>query len=710
MVAHILGGERSCLHASSEATEKAKELKKKKQKGKRARTDEVEEDVDSTNNSSPAPSKKHKAVDRVVKQQTKLKVFKGISIPFTDEQEKEVHTQFLRATVSANLPYSWVSDPEVIKLLIMFCSCAGDVIPSRKVLAERLLKEEHQRVEEELKSQLEGKKVTLTCNGVKDVSKNSLMGVSVSSEFKPHLVDLYDATAHKKDGDSMEDTFDKMIEKTKKRYKCTVVSLGMDNDGGTRSGHVKVVVQRHPWLLIFPCSAHQGHLSVANYFKVNPDAEETSEQANSINWMTKQVKTYLVASATRWTTHLVAFIRLEDLKQSLRTAAIMRQDDIIAAQVGAEKNLKAAAALTTSAEEQIDLIEDNDFWRKLTAVIEDLEPLAYATNICQSDKACPDCVLLAFHLDWFGPDAGANILNINAMVVELYNKVTSQPPSDELDPYEQDAFQTNQLHRSHAFSAAFLHYCSYTGPFVSWKDLKVNFQEIHGDDPIIFWESMKSDAKVSELAKFALLILHIVMNTAGNERQFSHVKIKKDRLRNRLLLEKLESKLKIGENLREHQYSDGLRDFRKPCQNHSEDRVSKLLQVPRYGELIGGDEGGSSTLVTTQRYWCTELNWWKEDAQRHDELYGDDLDAPLPPLPQGTPRTWLLRSLNLLFGQPIPDTDLERGGTGGTRPRRVQRVVFSDEQLLMELLAQEKDDEILDDGALEGSGNEYDGN
>ncbi|KAE9401773.1 hypothetical protein BT96DRAFT_991774 [Gymnopus androsaceus JB14] len=49
MVAHILGGERSCVHASSEATEKAKELKKKEQKGKWARTDEVEEDADSTN-------------------------------------------------------------------------------------------------------------------------------------------------------------------------------------------------------------------------------------------------------------------------------------------------------------------------------------------------------------------------------------------------------------------------------------------------------------------------------------------------------------------------------------------------------------------------------------------------------------------------------------------------------------------------------------
>ena len=46
----------------------------------------------------------------------------------------------------------------------------------------------------------------------------------------------------------------------------------------------------------------------------------------------------------------------------------------------------------------------------------------------------------------------------------------------------------------------------------------------------------------------------------------------------------------------------------------------------------------------------------------------------------------------------------------GVRPRRSRWVAFTEEQLLMELLAQEKDDEILDDGALEGFGDEYDSN
>lgn len=170
---------------------------------------------------------------------------------------------------------------------------------------------------------------------------------------------------------------------------------------------------------------------------------------------------------TRWTTHLLAFNRLNELKQPLRTAAITRRQDIIDGQVGAEKNFRAASELQSAAEAQLDLLEDSDFWRRLSTVVEDLEPIAYTTNICQSDSARADIVLLSFvgmflhfknlppvrasiskamvarlerrwagfdqsmmvtalilnpyeRLDRFGPDAAANILNINATVVEVY--------------------------------------------------------------------------------------------------------------------------------------------------------------------------------------------------------------------------------------------------------------------------------------------------
>ncbi|KAJ3738988.1 ribonuclease H-like domain-containing protein [Lentinula raphanica] len=741
MIAHILGGEKPCRFASAAATAKANELRKKIQVQSKRKQDaqpdsEPEDEVDAT---SPRPSKKRRAIDRVEKIQTKLKVYKGINIPFTNEEEKMIHTQFLRATISANLPFSWVDDPEVVKLFMMFRACAGDVIPARRVLGGRLLAKESERVEQELKDELKGKKVTLTCDGVKDISKKSLMG--------PRLVDLYyDATADKKDGDSMEKALSVMIDKVEKRYGCTVVSLGTDNDGGTKAGRVKLGTQR-PWVLTFPCGAHQGHLCLADYFKVNPDAETTSQQATElIGWLnnhgrvrsifddiqkeqTKQVKTYLVANMTRWTTHLVAFLCLLELKQSLRTAAITKREEIISAQ------------------------------------IEDLEPIAYVTNICQGDKARPDAVLLAFagmytyfqnlpssrvsiskgmmerlerrwagfdqhlmitalllnpfeRLDCFGPDAGVNILNLNAMVTELYNRVTSRPVSEELelDPEQIEEWDHGQLRRSQEFSAAFLHYCSSTGPFRNWDELKAEFEKIHKDNPIIFWESMKADREVAELAEFALTILHIVLNTSGNERQFSKVKIRKDRLRNRLQLTKLEQSIKIVENLREMHEIQGLKDIRAVRNNHSEDRVGQLLHIPRYSDSVQEDDNDTlqgSILVTNRRKWRAELEQWKRDAEQYDEEFGNDT-GPLPlPETRRPSRSWLPRSLALLFGGSARLSGGQMEGSehsnNGGRPRRARRGAFSEEQLLMELLAQEEEEEILDDGALEGSGDEYNG-
>ena len=93
-------------------------------------------------------------------------------------------------------------------------------------------------------------------------------------------------------------------------------------------------------------------------------------------------------------------------------------------------------------------------------------------------------------------------------------------------------------------------------------------------------------------------------------------------------------------------------------------------------------------------------------------MFGEDLNADPPPLPktQRAPRQWLPRSLALLFGGKSSEPAV--GSTPGTtdRPQHPScRAAWTQEQLLMELLAQEAEDEIPDDGALEGSGDEYEG-
>jgi hypothetical protein len=108
--------------------------------------------------------KKRKLISGVEKslKQSKLKVFKGISVPFTREQIGIVKQQFLRATISANLPFRWTEDIEVVKLFLLLRSTAADVIPARKVLAGTLLNDASQMVETQLVETLKGKYGTLS--------------------------------------------------------------------------------------------------------------------------------------------------------------------------------------------------------------------------------------------------------------------------------------------------------------------------------------------------------------------------------------------------------------------------------------------------------------------------------------------------------------------------------------------------------------------
>jgi hypothetical protein len=117
-----------------------------------------EDTMDGDDESDVAPSKKRKCVAAVEKslKQSELKGIKGINIPFNQTQKEIIQTQFLRATISANLPFRWVIDPEVIKLFLMFRSAAGAVIPDRKALSGRLLNTESIQVAENVDKILKG--------------------------------------------------------------------------------------------------------------------------------------------------------------------------------------------------------------------------------------------------------------------------------------------------------------------------------------------------------------------------------------------------------------------------------------------------------------------------------------------------------------------------------------------------------------------------
>ena len=86
---------------------------------------------------------------------------------------------------------------------------------------------------------------------------------------------------------------------------------------------------------------------------------------------------------------------------------------------------------------------------------------------------------------------------------------------------------------------------------VNGKPIRISYRAIPNiqnqeRDPIRAWAAFGSIAGIAELAKFAVILLKIVVNQAGCERVFSDLKIKQTQHRNRLGLDKLEKMTKVS--------------------------------------------------------------------------------------------------------------------------------------------------------------------
>ena len=77
-------------------------------------------------------------------------------------------------------------------------------------------------------------------------------------------MDLILATAHKKDGDSMCQAFEEMVDNAEAKYGVIVIGFCCDNDGGSQKGRKNLVLKRK-WLLGLPCCAHQASNNVYVY-------------------------------------------------------------------------------------------------------------------------------------------------------------------------------------------------------------------------------------------------------------------------------------------------------------------------------------------------------------------------------------------------------------------------------------------------------------
>lgn len=80
----------------------------------------------------------------------------------------------------------------------------------------------------------------------------------------------------------------------------------------------------------------------------------------------------------------------------LTLAVFTWRNNIIAAQVSAEKNQKKKKKLSNDATKYCDLIEDGGFWHQLKTVVDNLKPICHGLNMNQTNIMHPNQMLLSF--------------------------------------------------------------------------------------------------------------------------------------------------------------------------------------------------------------------------------------------------------------------------------------------------------------------------
>ncbi|KAJ7793330.1 ribonuclease H-like domain-containing protein, partial [Mycena leptocephala] len=620
----MAGHLRRCDHATKAEKEAAASevpTKADKKAAAKRKQEKKAEGGDETDEGESSGRKKRKLAAMVTTSfsQSKLQVFRGIDIPFNNGQQEIVREQFLRATQSANLPERWVEDPEVLKLFLMFRGRALDVIPTHKELGGVLLQQASDRVDEKVAAFVRGKYAMMSTDGWRSMSKDAVTGVHLSVKFQQLLVDILRTNSWKKDGESMAIKFGEMIDKAESTLGCQVAGFLTDNDGGSKSGR-NLLGKARPWFLVFPCCGHQGQLMLGDYIKESLEAAQVSEElVDFVHWLHSHDKVrdifdkhqgkvnefgtvyvYLVANLTRWTTHLVAFLRFRFLKTPIRNAILTDRDAIVEAQVGAEKNHCKAEDLRADAIAHCESVESNGWWDRLDRVGAHLLPYKHSpkrpSGLFLHFLAHPDrnlgqkmckriekrwkeldqavfilaLVLNPFdNLTRFGDKANIDVFVLSTELGKLYNRVKSRPPPVPRSPAEDADMQD----RARAVGTAFMKYLSKTGPFASWYELesevKAAHVQLHGEDPISFWTVFSLNAQTSDLADFAIMLLELVVNQAGLERSFSDFLNKKNKKRNRLSLKKMAQQAKVTRHIRVEQYTEGLRQKREGRKNHS---------------------------------------------------------------------------------------------------------------------------------------------
>lgn len=91
--------------------------------------------------------------------QAPLTTYRGVDMPFSEDEKKAVQAQALRAVISANLPFRAMENPEMLKLFRLLRTAAPEIMPSRRIIGGRLLNDAAAIVDVKMHKVLRGREI-----------------------------------------------------------------------------------------------------------------------------------------------------------------------------------------------------------------------------------------------------------------------------------------------------------------------------------------------------------------------------------------------------------------------------------------------------------------------------------------------------------------------------------------------------------------------
>lgn len=495
-----------------------------------------------------------------VKQQAKFFAVSQQDCTPNAEETAQIEQLFLRATVSANLPFRWVENPQVVEL---FAALRPKVLlPSRQRLAGEILMLANNTVTlSHVHTIKTSKYLTLCLDMWKTPRKEYILNYNVVTQSKK-VIPAYEVelwTKEKKTGDNLKRHVDKVFQKINSCGKAEIVAVVTDEGPDCRKMK-RLIREENPAIVTIPCEGHQTNLWIQDCFKkiqLFKDAQETCVAAikfindhqfvlDSIrNQQMQKYGKYLAFAPpgdTRWSSQIYAMETLIRSKDAVRLCIVQESEAILT---------NVVATSRTKATQFVNDLEKSVFWENLDTTLTCIRPGSIANKILQSDTARLDtmfrvyleltnhckeletkpqsthqakqmAVLLAKR--WSNRDQSLYLL---AYVLNPHFKIAglSVGADHSLTWYKLALLASETYKRLFGESATnmfkeFQQYSNSSGPFAE-EVVNEMLPDLHAD-PSDFYGMIEADFPA--ISKLALRLFAILVNSACVERDFSSFK------------------------------------------------------------------------------------------------------------------------------------------------------------------------------------------